>query len=295
VLEDIQDDADGILPIAKSSFSLSQWSKWSLPGHGIADPDCGSFGLKGCMRVDLHQAKGYPSMIFVKKYKRSCGRAQCPVDFEKWASKEAHRATRRIEEFQRQYPEMGKTLHVVVSPSQADIDSLDYAKLRKKVYLALKSCSVRAGICIIHPFRLNHQNKTWYLSPHFHIVGFGWVRNSASFYQKTQWVVKNLGLRNSVYATIAYQLSHAGVYMRAEDERGKKTTVTWFGKLSYNQFKYHPEDEKEECPICGSFLTLLEWRGIGDPPLETLEKIEIEDEFIVPWSKDWFEVEHVWR
>jgi len=48
------------------------------------------------------------------------------------------------------------------------------------------------------------------VSPHFHILGYGWVHHVKENYESNGWIVKNLGIRNSVRATAHYQLSHCG-------------------------------------------------------------------------------------
>lgn len=268
------DDVDGILPIAKSSLSLSHWSHWALPGHGKTSKkggECGTFGFLGCLDVDSHLGKridgmDYSGKIYVKRYRRNCAKAECPIDYETWASKTASRGTRRIEAFQKTIRgKRNSPIHVVVSPSQQDIDALRYDELRLRAQKQAQILGIFAGVMILHPFRETDRG-TWYLSPHFHIVGFGWISKVGESYRETGYVVKNLGVRKSVYATLMYQLSHAGVYMRAEGEKGKKATITWFGTLSYNKFHYKDEPIEHVCPICEQKLHVVEWRGIGDPP-----------------------------
>jgi len=101
----------------------------------------------------------------------------------------------------------------------------------------------------------------WYFSPHFHMLGYGWIRNTAENYSRTGWVVKNVGVRKSVVATAQYQLSHAGIHESCH-------TVTWFGGLSYNKLRVPMEEEPvDKCPLCGRPLVWLRWVGEGDPPL----------------------------
>lgn len=86
-------------------------------------------------------------------------------------------------------------------------------------------------------------------SPHFHVLGYGWVKNTAQIYARTGWVIKNLGVRKTVGGTALYQLSHAGV-------KKSTHTITWFGQLSYNRLKIPkmPKPEKPACPLCGNEL-----------------------------------------
>lgn len=62
-------------------------------------------------------------------------------------------------------------------------------------------------------------------SPHFHVLGSGWLPNSSQFYAQTGWVYKNLGQRHlkitispvtggivdEIGITMKYLLSHSGV------------------------------------------------------------------------------------
>ncbi len=237
---------------------------WSLPGHGQAHADCGTVRWRGCRRHDK---------AYVKLCRRSCGRPECPVCYEKWASREAHRATARLAEYRGRHR---KPIHVVVSPDKSLVDALTYPKLRRAAYRALKAAGIVGGLLIYHPWREDEDGKGkknghWRYSPHFHSVCYGWIPPDA--YQRTGWVVKNLGIRNSVYSTVMYQLSHAGVSM---EQRGgilpvgqsmRFQTVVWFGACSYNKLKVPRAERRFEfCPVCGDTVYDLVWVGVGKPP-----------------------------
>lgn len=264
-------DLGGILPIGKSVL----WSPWNLPGWGSSYDDCGKVWRdKGCLNVNGHgveRADGvsYAGKIYVKRVKNSCKRAECPVCYEKWIAREVNRALRRLEA----YSKWDKPIHVIASPGQADVDVMDYAKLRKKANQILRSVGVLGGVMIIHPFRKMQPEAergsytflggtSWYLSPHFHVVCYGWVSQVGQQYERSGWIVKNLGLRESVGATLYYQLSHAGVYIG----KHKKATITWFGRLSYSKLKVVEPEKKGVCPICHRQLVRLEWFGGLDRP-----------------------------
>jgi hypothetical protein len=140
-----------------------------------------------------------------------------------------------------------------------------------------RAAGLRGGCLIFHPWR-EHKDETgrglgdWFWSPHFHIVGYGWISQTA--YARTGWVVKNHGLRKSVYETLSYQLSHAGVHMPQKGilpvAKGSKPhkfcTLVWFGCCSYNKLKVAKRVERATCPECGYELVRLVWVGDGDPP-----------------------------
>lgn len=270
----------GILPIAKSSFGLDEvfrheikdWvlpgsdvSGWRLPGHGDPYDDCGDFWKKGCLDVESHNQSRIDDVdvvgkVYVKVVRRSCGRAECPICYEKWAGKEAHKIEYRL----KQWKGRGKVIHLVLSPP-AHLWGLSPEVLRRKSYQVAKKVHFLGGSCIFHPFREEEGSKRWYFSPHFHMLGFGWIEGTAENYESSGWIVKNVGIRQSVSSTALYQLSHCGVHERFH-------SVTWFGFLAYNKLKVVPEVvEKEKCPLCGAELVKLMWIGDGDPPIPDLE------------------------
>jgi hypothetical protein len=149
---------------------------------------------------------------------------------------------------------MGLAIHLVLSPSERE-SAVPYEKLRVKAYSVAKKSGFRGGSCIFHPFR-ESDNGMWYYSPHFHMIGYGWIRWSSEDYAISDWIVKNNGVRESVYATAFYQLSHCGVH-------SKFNSVTWFGLLSYNKLKvpFVEREEKHLCPICKKRLKEVLFMG----------------------------------
>ena len=260
----------GILPIAKTTHLL-QTEKieiipkskiWLMVGYGKALDDCGKFGFKGCLNVVKHGGLiDNPSVegkAFVKRFKRSCDRSECPICFEKWAVKQAHRSKLRIKSYKAGYR---KNIHVTCSIPKSDYDLFDdkegYRKIRSKAYKLIKNAGFVGGNLVPHPFRKDASG--WYYSPHFHAVGYGWIKNTKEIYEKTGYVVKNLRVRKSTSGTLYYQLNHAGVSLL---KNGKiqygYNTITWFGQLSYNKLEYTPpKDERETCPLCDEKLVLL--------------------------------------
>jgi hypothetical protein len=92
----------------------------------------------------------------------------------------------------------------------------------------------------------------------------GWIQGNkvAHLYHSGGWIIKNLGVRDSVGATALYQLSHAGVHEKYD-------TITWFGSMSRNKMKTIPEvNEKPTCPLCGAELVKLIWVGSGPMPFQ---------------------------
>jgi len=143
-----------------------------------------------------------------------------------------------------------------------DVATFTFVNLRVKAYVVSKKSGFYGGSCIFHPFREDELTKRWYFSPHFHMIGYGWIEGTKEGYEEHGWIVKNAGLRKTVSGTAMYQLSHAGVH-------DKYHTVTWFGSLSYNKLHVEPKRLEEElCPICGSKLHELWYFGAAELPKE---------------------------
>mgnify|MGYP001321495474 FL=1 len=181
-----------------------------------------------------------------------------------------------------------RPIHVVLSPPKHAIDESirGFRKGRRLAYRIAREEGLIGGAVIFHPYQLHcprcycpipDYGKTcpkcggssfvWVWSPHFHVVGFGWIHGVAEGFLKHGWVVKNLGVRESVFATFLYLLSHSGV--------SAVHTTTWFGALSYNKMRAIPvlNAPLELCPYCKHVLLPLKWvGGLDRPPPEVLEK-----------------------
>lgn len=263
----------GILPIAKSILEVFGLD-WQLPGHGSKYDDCGDWRYRGCTHVEDHfgedlEGHTHEGKIFVEWYHRSCYRAVCPVCYEKWAALEAKKIAHKLEHLWK----FGKVIHVAISPSEKDVLNLPFEKLRSKMYQIAQSRGIKGGSAIWHPWREN-DDGTWRFSPHFHVLGFGWVKNVVDGYKKDGWLVKNIQDgkdERSVFRTAMYQLSHCGI-----DTHGKKRPVSWFGVCSSagkNRIKIPAmEREKHLCPSCEAELVQL--RYTGDPGLLPVIKKE---------------------
>ena len=217
--------------------------------------------------------------------------ARAKIESKGQSPREFHRILCEALEIQIKKSWRGPPTHLMVSPPQdSSFLKADYANLRKRAQEIARSAGLWAGSIIFHSYRLHcrlcgsmipdyqevcpkcgHDMKTWQIGHHFHMVGYGWIKNGADIYSKTNWVVKNLGFRTSVFWTFQYLLSHAGVFKDPELGVHKKTSfhvVTWFGGLSYNKLKEVPkvESPKQVCPHCGNFLKFMEDEELGRRP-----------------------------
>ena len=246
----------------ETNWDYANHDGYKLPGTQLAHDWCGEWKTKGCMNLEKHKGTRHEGEIFIKRYPRFCYRGDCDKCHKKWMSRESNKATNRITEFQKDYGK--KVRHIVVSPAKEDQD-LPIKKMRKKVYSILKQCGVVGGVVIVHPFKL--KNKQWYYSPHFHVLAFGFVSFRPDLRRADKWYVKDIGVRNSVFGTMLYLLSHAGV-------KPKNHSTIWFGNLSYSKLKLEIEHKADTCPCCESELEPLKYMyvtGKPPPPDEYLE------------------------
>jgi hypothetical protein len=200
--------------------------------------------------------------IYVEWYHRNCGRAECPICYERWAGLEASKIAHRLKYFWK----YGKVLHIAISPSEKDALKLSFEKLKAKMYRVARLRGIKGGVVIWHHLRENHEDGTWRVSGHFHILGFGWVRNVSQGYKSDGWLVKNIPdgpKERSVFRTAMYQLSHCGL-------SEKTRPVAWFGVCSSKIKVPEMEEEKHLCPCCGAELVQLRYSGDLDllPDLE---------------------------
>jgi hypothetical protein len=151
-----------------------------------------------------------------------------------------------------------RAIHVVVSPPSEDW-ALPIAALRKKAYRVSKLAGLKGGCAVFHLYRPGR------FSPHFHVVGFGWIARTPEVYRRTGWIVKNVGLREDLGRTLRYELGHAAVHARLH-------TLTWYGSMAYSKLRVPPyEEPRAVCPLCSSPLIGLLWigeLGAPEPPLE---------------------------
>jgi hypothetical protein len=253
-----------------SNWHVVEQDGWHLPATKEKRDDCGKWQTKGCLNVSAHVGSAWEGKVFVKSYQKSCYRADCEICYKKWMGRESNKATRRIEKYQELSEKQAK--HVVISVPNW-LQYVPASNLRKKAYSILKEVGCIGGTLIFHPFRFDKDANRWYYSPHFHVVGFGWISNVEEVYNKNGWIVKNKGFRNSVFATFYYQLSHAGI------KKGYHT-LTWFGDLSYSKLKIEKEPNPDTCPLCNAKLRPVFHYGLfgSVPPPETCIEMFVDPE-----------------
>jgi len=293
---DVSDEFDE--PVAGSPNVGGKWAtfgNYQVVGNGVVTNEkCGTFSThSGCLRGDLHEGvklngvdcsgKGFFRVVL-----NSCHRASCPVCYESWGGREAHKIEGRLLEASKQY---GLVEHFIASVPPERY-GLSFDACRKFILKALGVRGIFGGCMIFHFFRWNKYHKFWYRSPHFHVLGFvkgGYARCRACVDKKCEGrnreflkcdgfesltrrcfesdgvIVKVAedrygvkGKRRSVFDTAQYQLSHASIRTDAK----RANAVFWFGVVSYRRFKFKVEKRRVLCPICESELVKVRYVGV---------------------------------
>lgn len=264
-----------------------EYGEFQLVGHGkVTNSYCGKFlRLKGCLRVDLHDrimlnGENFKGKVYVQRVFNSCNKFSCPICFKYGACvREAGKIELRLKEASKRF---GLVEHIVASVPVRDY-GLSFEALRSRTIKALKVRGVVGGGLIFHAFRYN-KRKSWYWSPHFHILGFilggfhkcrrcpyvddkgsrfncegckGFYGVSKKHFKKDGYIVEVMGKRKTVFGTAWYQLNHASVKKNVK----RFHVVTWFGVCSYRKLKVTAEYKKRVCPICQHDLVRLRYFG----------------------------------
>jgi len=228
---------------------------------------CGDFFTEGCGNYLNHPS----DMNYAQNRRLSCKRAECPKCWDVWLIKEASRITERIEKFrllgQRKGWRTTKPIQVIFSPPKW-LWNLTYDEQKKEFRKMVKRAGIVGGVSMFHAFRFNKNSKTWFYSPHFHLIGYGWVVDTKKISKENGCIIKNTGVRessNSVYNTVLYLLSHTAIAKGVH-------SVNWFGDLSYRS-KYAEELKRDvvdidsnKCPYCLQYLVKFEVFDVDRPP-----------------------------
>lgn len=245
----------------------------------------------------------------------TCGRFACPTCFrEGYVAREASRVEERLSYAMAHVSHRSCVVHYVVSPSREFWSFIDrrsgYTMLRSLAYSLAKSAGIDGGAWFFHAHRLgnrwdNKRNGECVEGPHWHILGDGWLPQDAWLWKaqgkswapvdlvppdrplvaphEGTWVVWNLGVRESVYNTAFYLLTHtpAGVARGTSPHDNLSRvvqTVTWAGTMSYGSFRAPKPLEKAVpvrfCCVCRALLPAsawfgLTWEGSGPPPTDS--------------------------
>ena len=246
----------------------------TLPRRGkITKKNCGQeLGYYQCPTCE-------PAKI--EKWVRNCSKAECPVCGSKWLKRRTSDSGDRLEQISKLLRRDPK--HVVFSPPRGWNG--------KGLTRILRKAGLVGGLKVSHPWRfqdkITGEPISWkqcdlnpdsefnipsvaILSPHVHVMGFGFLMAADKFFESTGWVYKNLGTRRkkSLYGTLGYILSHVGIGQR-------KQTVTWFGICANNQMRYSVIEryEGKHCPICDSEMLKFQFYHGDSVRVEPTQKV----------------------
>jgi len=207
-------------------------SNWLVAGHGnISLNTCGTvskfFYCKKCGVI--------PST-------EHCDKPECPECYELWAKRRAKMIGNRLVEVLNAYKNKGfrmRISHYALSVPKHYYSLFEtpegYRQLRKDAIKLLRACGVNGGVAVCHSHRQN-RDKQWYVSPHFHVLGAGYIQIKDAV--DAGWVLKKIGEREKPHGVARYILSHAGVYSPIKRiSTFKRSTrpiysISWFGSFS---------------------------------------------------------------
>ncbi len=251
--------------------------------HPLSCPDYGDHqhSLEGRIEHDRFVAQ------------HSCHRPDCPICHESWGARQATNTADRlmqavglyraagygiqwIDKFGRVLTrKIGRIDHVMLSPPQlewvmASVSTLAGARaLHNEARRIIRKAGMVGGVLVFHCFRQNDPRESnfredmepwvWYVSPHFHVIGCGFLQQSDIFYAETNgWTYKKMERRETIYGTVKYVLSHCGIADGMQ-------AVTYFGLFSNNKIvveKIEKVMQPIKCKACGKEMHLYSlWEG----------------------------------
>lgn len=262
---------------------LSDIIVWDLPGRGLPSPTDGW----------VRKAFACESGDYVKAIKQSCHMLTCPNCCYEKMSEISDNVKDKVMNA-RKYSRVlngGHTdvlQHVVISPPKSEYDDFrtwdGFRKARAYVAQICAEIGLLGGAVIFHPFREDGVNEglvpedytpdesnsldrsVWRFSPHFHVVGFGFIKPSTSAFVHCHhgWIYSALRtgkrkMRSSadLFAVVRYTLTHVGVTREAPK---RIQSVSYFGLCnSRNQVKLGEIviSRAHECPYCGGKVHLV--------------------------------------
>lgn len=133
--------------------------------------------------------------------------------------------------------------------------SLKFKKLRTSLYRIIKESGIMGGVCILHTERINQSNEL-YFSPHWHIIGFGFILNAKKFKEKYGFTYRNHQRNDNGKAmplskktlnrVLKYTIDHS-------TQMNDRHSITYFGTCGYRNMTTisrkieYVEQENDEC------------------------------------------------
>lgn len=260
---------------------------FTMPGLGeITNDKCGQW--VNALKCPNYEDQKYDTLFVQQKQKHDrfiaqhhCHNFNCPICYRNAAKRQAHKVTEKLlaghDLYTKAGTHMGFFRHWVFSPDQEEgigacMTLADAKKLRSQLYDHLRLAGCLGATVVFHPFRLNDPKDkigryiyefppyTWYPSPHFHVIGNGFLMKSNEFYKKTGWMYKMIreidpwesgkSVESVINYIIGYQNNHCGI------AKGWQS-VTYFGLFHSSKLqkaKVKKIMETIECRKCGEAL-----------------------------------------
>lgn len=240
-------------------------SKWALLGSGRSKNDCGEWRANASISEDFK---------WIKRIKDGCRSRECPIDWPRYIQRQIVAVENRFWTFNKTVNHLNKSLkaqgkqqiilgnlrHVVISPPQIVARGLmqteeGFTALKRQMNYRQDQCGIIAGVSVFHAHRWHDKKDCskanglygvchacdqgieygkWYDSPHWHILGYGYIKNTEGIFDKSGWFIKNIGDRDNVYGVIWYLLSHAA-YWSQNPKRFQ--SLAYLGLLSMQKLK----------------------------------------------------------
>lgn len=243
-----------------------------VPGILEPDPACGQvIAIKVC-EDSTH------TRIPVRHH---CKRLGCKVCWSSARTRSADRITDRLEGFSEASGLPWVPWHVDLSPppevwgTESEVQVEDLIRSARKISAAL---GVTSAVLIVHGYRIRPGKKReaheesikqgldryrycmnqddpreyLYWSPHFHLMGWGFLENSKKFEERTGWVYHKERTRSweDIPPTVSYLLSHAWLFSPG------KNAYRYWGGLSPTKLAVTQDVawEIQKCKVCGKAL-----------------------------------------
>lgn len=242
------------------SHDLDSIITWTIAGHGYPRDECTTWSKVYACEDHLEES--------MRPVVHRCLRPDCPECYEYWAAERAERIRTRLQGVMEILQEMGEhpgcLRHFVISPDP----EISWSKIRsRRGYHDLKqyvidSCrrhGLHGGAMVFHSHRTGGILRP---GPHFHILAWGHVTPTRAFKRATGLVIKNLGARSSVHATLSYLFSHVGLahYQDVPDGRRPINAYHFFGSASTRVVGKREFKKKlpMECPHCNKQMQITD-------------------------------------
>jgi hypothetical protein len=272
------EDKNNIINRIKENQSLDfeKVANWIVAGSGNYEKtqtdgryreNCNTF--REASTCETHKIKS------LKFHYNHCNKLDCETCFLHATSSRARIINRKLLEFKKKATNegirVGRIVHLILSPKQEIIlpyldNYEDFLKFKKTVKVLLEEFGLFAGVIVFDLWskKCEHCGKkeedcpcsdkkiVRAINPHFHYMGYGYLRNDEEIKSKyNDWVTINTGRRDDAYHTIMYSVSHAALWRKANGKL--KPAYHYFGYLRSNKLvstgtavKFY----RDKCPIC---------------------------------------------